>query len=438
MTLSERLKNINIPVIVEEPPKKSETPELTKLCSDLSMEISDKIASMPVWFEYSSEEQRKLIADFVDAKLSNTDLKVFITLEEKEQICSKILQSIHGFGPLDFYISQDNVDKIFVTFDKVQVELDNNVICTDIAIDGELFESLLNRLVNISGKVSPVITFRLNDLVITILRKPVCETTLILKKIPMINYDFEYFEKNEVLNEDISNFLRQILNDKKRIIISAPNQCGKTTLLNSFINETVQDSRMLLFEEANIINSNHCGLMRFDIDGLTQKERRDLVKSVFYYAADYVFLDVNNGQFNIDITELLTNNAQGFISTICANSILEAFELYTSTFASCLNCTQKFAKMRFAKDIDYIIQLQKYEDCLKIASIIYVSANKSGNPILTEILTYKSGAYKYNFEKTERQIIPAAMTKGTKNTATEITNSEKNGKQVTFSERIND
>ena len=266
----------------------------------------------------------------------------------------------------------------------------------DVVIDKTQFDTLLARLIEMSGKSSSVITFRLNNLLVTILREPVCRTKLLLKKVSDTLFDFGYFERRDILDTNISQFLKTILENRKKILISSPVQCGKTAFLNAFINEADDNSRMLLFEEGSLINTKKPDINRFDVEDLSEKEQRDLITAALYYSPEYIFSDINSIGFNVEISELLTGDT-GFVSTVRANSPTEALSFYTSVLVSRLKCTEKLAKMQFAKDYDYIVQLDKNEDFFVINSVTEVSTNKAGTPVFTEKLSFKSGEYKYNF-----------------------------------------
>lgn len=397
MALIDRLKQLDI-YQKEEEESSSVSPELVAVCSELNKALSKKIATIPIWFDYSKDEQQDLILNFLNAKLNEQFSEIKLTPAEKERISGEFFNSVYGFGSLDFLISQKDVSKIFVNSPcEVYMEIRGNIERADVAIDEKQFCSLLSRLIEISGKNSSVITFRFNNLLVTVLREPVCSTKLILKKVADTNFDFGFFERRDILNEDITEFLRTILNNKKRILISSPVQCGKTAFVNAFINEADDSARMLLFEEGALINSNHGGLTRFDVECLSEKEQRDLITAALYYKPDFIFSDINNIAFNIEVSDLSAKNS-GFISTVRANSVLEALSFYTSVLVSRLKCTEKLAKIQFAKDVDYIIQLQKNEEYFILNSIVSVSANKAGTPVLTELLTSKSGEYQYQFD----------------------------------------
>ena len=431
MSLSERLKKFDL-YPQEEADNDGVSPELFALCSDLTKALSKKIAAIPVWFDYSKEDQQNLIMNFLNAKLNEQFSEIKLTASEKERISTMFFNSVYGFGSLDFLLSQKEVSKIFVDSpQEIYTEFNGHIEKSDVVIDSKQYTSMIKRMVEMSGKNSAVITFRFNNLLVTLLRKPVCSTKLILKKVSDTNFDFGFFERRDILNEDISTFLRFILNAKKRVLISSPVQCGKTAFVNAFVNETIQDSRMILFEEGALINSARSGLTRFDVEGLSGKEQRDLVTAALYYKPDFIFSDINNIGFNLEISELLVDNP-GFISTLRADSVIDALSFYTSVLVSRLKCTEKLAKMRFAKDIDYIIQLQKEDEYFKISSIVEVSANKAGTPVLTEVLSYKSGDYKYKFDMDTDSI--KNVTKASESDGAEL--KPKEHKKLTFSTRF--
>jgi len=374
------------------------SPEIASLCSELTKALSQKIASIPIWFDYSKDEQQELIKNFLNSKLNEQFSEIKLTPAEKDRISTIFFTSVYGFGSLDFLISQKDVSKIFVNSPAdIYVERNGEIEKTDVVIDKTQFDALLVRLFEMSGKTSSVITFRLNNLLVTMLREPVCSSTkLILKKVSDTLFDFGYFERRDILDSNISEFLKSLIKSKKRVLISSPVQCGKTAFLNAFINETDEDARILLFEEGALINAKKSDINRFDVEDLTDKEQRDLITAALYYNPEYIFSDINDIGFNVEISELL-NSQSGFISSVRANSPAEALSFYTSVLVSRLKCTEKLAKIRFAKDCDYIIQLDKNDEYFVIKAVVEISSNKAGTPVFTELLAFKSGEYKYNF-----------------------------------------
>ena len=400
VSLSERFRKFDL-LQEREENVDSTSPELVSLCTWLAKSLSKKISAIPIWFDYSRDEQRELILNFINTRLNEEFSEIKLTTPERERISKAFLNSVYGFGTLDFLIAQSKVSTVFVnSAEDILYEINGEILKSDIIMNKKQYESLIKRLCEMSGKDSPVVKFRYDSVLVTILKEPVCQKKLILKKVENTIFDFSYFEVRQVLNSDIAKFLRSALLAKKKILISSPVQSGKTAFLNSFLNEVPDDKRILLFEEGALINTDKTTVNRFDTEGLTEKEQQDLITAALYYKPDYVFSDINDVGFNIEISDLLSNTS-GFVTSIRAESPVDALNLYTAVEAAKLKCTEKQGKLRFPKNFNYIIQLKKTDEYFVIQAIYEVSSNKAGTPVLTEKLSFRSGEYNYNLPNIE-------------------------------------
>ena len=427
MAISERLKKINIEDydIYEE--NAEITPELSELCEDLSKELSQKIAGIPIWFDYTKDEQQELISSFLTTQLNEQFNEIKLTSKEIERISNKFYESIYGFGSLDFLIAQKDINQVFVNSPvDIYIDRKGNIEKTNVVLDDKQYASLINWLLNFSKKDSPIITTRINSLFITLIREPVCKTKLIIKKISDKLFNLQYFEKENILNSGISDFLKYLLDSKYHVLISAPAQCGKTLFINALINELDEDTRVTLFENGGLINTNKININRYDTEDLSDNELKQLITAALYFKPNYIISDINNINFNINITDSIRENI-GFIAAIRANAPLEALNLYSSAIVSRLKCTEKLAKKQFASNFDYIIQLEYNNNKLFNLQAIYeLGCNKNGTVTLTEVLNNHAGklSYNFNFEKTKEDI-------------QQINTSENQPKNISFSTRFN-
>lgn len=407
MALRDRLRKFDLlPEIEEDTAEKGIPPEIVAVCTELSKALSLKIAAIPVWFEYSQEEQQALILNFLNTRLNEEFSEIRLTSAEKERILGVIFASVYGFGPLDFLLAQREVNTIIVNSnDNILTEINGEVIKSDIIIDKTQLEVLIKRLRDLSGKSSAVVSFRFNDMLVTILSEPVCTQKLIIRKLDGKSFNFDYLEDKQILQADIAEFLKSALAAGKKFLISAPQGAGKTKFINAFLNEVKAENRLILFEECELINADKNNLERFDISTLGEIDQRHLLKAVLAYGADYVFSDTNNIGFNIEVADMLTEKT-GFVASVAAESPMDALNFYTAVQASRLKCTEKFAKIKFAKYFDYLIQLEKQGTDFVIKTIIEVSSNRAGNPVLTEKLTFEAGEYKYDFPAAEIIVPP--------------------------------
>ena len=64
VSLSERFRKFDL-LQEREENVDSTSPELVSLCTWLAKSLSKKISAIPIWFDYSRDEQRELILNFI-------------------------------------------------------------------------------------------------------------------------------------------------------------------------------------------------------------------------------------------------------------------------------------------------------------------------------------------------------------------------------------
>lgn len=66
-----------------------------EMLEDIECMVLNKIAYTPVWFEFSNDEQKKLIRNYLNARLSLPEnAALVLTEEEKDAFVTKILASV--------------------------------------------------------------------------------------------------------------------------------------------------------------------------------------------------------------------------------------------------------------------------------------------------------------------------------------------------------
>ena len=96
---------------VENMEEQQNQPDLTNsttLKNELNIEeikesFLEKISSIPVWNEYTDEEKRELAENFLELNYNTKD----------NEIISQLLDSVNGFGVIDYLIKQENVSAVF-------------------------------------------------------------------------------------------------------------------------------------------------------------------------------------------------------------------------------------------------------------------------------------------------------------------------------------
>ena len=65
------------------------------MLEDIECMVLNKIAYTPVWFEFTGDEQKKLIRDYLNARLALPEnAALILTEDEKDAFVTKILASV--------------------------------------------------------------------------------------------------------------------------------------------------------------------------------------------------------------------------------------------------------------------------------------------------------------------------------------------------------
>ncbi len=345
---------------------------------ELKLKLSSKIATIPVWFEYSEAEKKGLIKSFFENWVRESGIN--LSNDDKINATDKLYNSIYGFGALDAVLSEPSVTQVFIRANNpLKIKKNEENVTSDIELGdiNELAERLKKAASIFSDK--PVLKFGYRNLIITLVMQPVGDTFIAINKKTRQNTDFGFLLQHNKINENIYDFLISLINEKKNLLISGPSESGKTSYLESFysaIKNSVLLQNTKFLEEKSYI----CG-------GLEEEELQNLISALSAENPEYLVYDFNNGYYN-------KSSVSAIISTVRADSPMLAVTKIASNSAARDKITEKQAKAAIGENFDYIIHL---EENLFISSISEFSLNKAGSLVMTEILKRTENEYTYEF-----------------------------------------
>ena len=354
------------------------------LIDSLKLKLSVKIASIPVWFDYSEEEKQGLIKSFFENWLKESDLK--LSEDEKFRLTDSLYSSIYGFGVLDTLLSDVAVTELFISeTSNVKIRKNSELTLSEVKIADTV--DLVNRLKKSAGIFleKPVLKFVLRNLIITIVQPPVGETFIAIRKKTRKHTDFAYLLENHKIDESIYSFLITLINEKKNILISGAVEAGKTSYIEALYSAM---KNSVIIQNTNFIEEKSyiCG-------GLDEEELENLISALSAQTPDYIVFDMNSG-YSQDV-------ACGVVSSVRADSPMLAVTKLASNSAAAQKITEKQAKADIAERFSYIMQIEKD---LFISSISEFSLNKAGSLVMTEILKRSEGEYTYTFAETNEKL----------------------------------
>lgn len=353
--------------------------ELGSVCEEISALLSKKVASIPIWFEYSESEQKKLLGEYMTKKLSDDYPTLSVSEEEKENLISIFTSSVHGFGALDYYIARDDVKAILVYADgTVLVDGGESFHKEKSAISQAEFEKIYARLSDGANKNDlNLFRIRLNKTVITLFAPPVSEKKILFEKMSAEHVTLDLLVEENSISQEEKDFLKNIISERKNLLVAAPASCGKTALLAAIIDEVSKFSRSAVLENSPVINQNKAD--SYLIRGLNDNELDDLLNAVSKLKYDYT---INDTEY---LPAILSDRLkEGYIASVEAETMTQAviklagYKIYSEKFS------EKQAKAFLASQFEYIVLLKKSDNSiLNIEKIAKLSLNKAGSLVLS-------------------------------------------------------
>ncbi len=350
---------------------------------EFKIALFKKIEATPIWFEYTKDKQIELVKNFVNNKIIKD--KIIISDIDKDIIIDKLLETINGFGEIQYLLDNQKVSSVEINgTNSVFIEIDGKHLNTEIKLSIEQLNYILKYISFITGDTdfSNINNFQTEKYCITIVGERISSSgiNINIKKQP--NTDISALIEKGIISDNVLKFISSAIEERKNIIISGATNTYKTTFITSFIKNIDANKRIFILEETNQINIQQENLSIFTL-AKTPEKYKEISSYIQKSEPDYIITDLNT--IKSDFSQM-----QGKIATIKANNVEDCLKFLISSYTQD-GILEKFAKTMALTEYDYIIQLSKDENnSVKISSIIELSPQKtmalSAKPILKTIV----------------------------------------------------
>ncbi len=383
-------ENITKIAEIKEKEKEIEIAEVSTedILSDLKRSLLEKIDMTPVWFEYSKNRQKELVKSFVEHKIAADHLQIADI--DKDVITDNLYESISNFGEIQYLIDNEKVSEVMINATKsVYINIDNKILNTEIKLTEKQLSFIKNTISSQCGceDFNGIKTLKTDKYQITIIGTDVSNSGLniTIKKVEEIQP--ETLIKNGFLTAEVFNWIAQLADNGKNIIISGPSNSGKTTFVDMLLKTALKNKRIYLIENKPEINTELNSMVKF----LPNKTNyNDLLSFIHKIEPESFVCDQNS------INDLYSD-ISGKLVTLKADSIEDTLKAIMSSYIK-NGMPEKFAKTKALKDYDYIIQLEK-TDVPRVLSVVELTPAKTMPQSLKSVIKYINGKYEIKFEE---------------------------------------
>ncbi len=328
-----------------------------------------------------------------------------LSLPEREQLITEILQEIFGFGPLEPLLADPSVSDILVnTHDMIFVERHGLLEETAVAFrDDQHLLQIIDRIVSMVGRriddSSPMVDARLPD------------GSRVNAVIPPVSIDGPHmsirkFRKDVISSKELVNLntltqpmlrlLHGCVKARLNMLVSGGTGAGKTTLLNIVSGFIPAKERVVTIEDSAELQLQQRHVVRMEtrppnVEGKGQITQRMLVINALRMRPDRIIVGEVRGGEAIDMLQAMNTGHDGSLTTIHANTPRDALaRLETMISMSDLNLPEKAMRQQIASAIDVIVQVARLSDGTRKVMTISEIVGMEGDVItMQDIFTFE-------------------------------------------------
>ncbi len=328
-----------------------------------------------------------------------------VSMAEREQILSDILDEVFGLGPLEPLLRDPNVNDILVnTYKQVYVERGGHLqrVATSFQDDRHLLR-VIDRIVSAVGRrvddSSPMVDARLADgsRVNAIIPPLAVDGPLLsIRRFPKERLKGEDLVQYRAMTRPMLDFLGHCVRARLNALISGGTGAGKTTLLNVMSSYISEHERIATIEDAAELQLHQEHVVRLEtrppnVEGKGAVKQRQLVVNALRMRPDRIVVGEVRGEEALDMLQAMNTGHDGSLTTIHANTPRDALSRVETMIAmGNVSLPEKAIRQQISSAIQIVVQQTRLADgSRKVTSISEITGMEGDVITMQEIFTFE-------------------------------------------------
>jgi pilus assembly protein CpaF len=234
------------------------------------------------------------------------------------------------------------------------------------------------------GEAKPLLDARLPDGSRVAAAFPPCSlhgVTLTIRKFRPHWFTMAQLVEVGALPTDLATKLGEAVLNRKTILIAGGTDTGKTTFAKALIDYIPQHERLGVIEDTAELKIDHPNVFRFEarkqqVDGsgnvtVQAVTIRDLVKATLRHRPDRLIIGEVRGGEAFDLLDALNTGHAGSISTLHANSALQALSrMATLTLRADVDIPYRAVQGEIGDLIDLVVHIERWDGCRRVSEVL--------------------------------------------------------------------
>jgi pilus assembly protein CpaF len=323
----------------------------------------------------SPEQLNAYVAQEISDLMASTGVP--LSLVERQQLTSEILDDVMGLGPVEKFLADPTVSEIMVnSLSYIYVERDGVLEQTSSAFTSD--DHLRRVIERIVGKVgrridesSPMVDARLVDgsrVNAIIPPLAVDGPVLTIRKFSADPLTIDDLITFKTVTPEVAALLKAVVEIGLNIIISGGTGTGKTTMLNVLSGFIPTTERIVTIEDAVELQLQQDHVVRLEsrppnLEGRGEVTTRDLVRNSLRMRPDRIIVGEVRGPEALDMLQAMNTGHEGSISTVHCNSPRDALaRLETMVLMAGVELPSKAIREQVSSAVDLIVHIQRFPD----------------------------------------------------------------------------
>ena len=328
-----------------------------------------------------------------------------VSIAEREQILSDILDEVFGLGPLEPLLRDPSVNDILVnTYKYVYVERSGVLtkVPTTFQDDRHLLR-VIDRIVSAVGRrvddSSPMVDARLADgsRVNAIIPPLAVDGPLLsIRRFPKERLKGEDLVAFRAMTRPMLDFLGHCVKAHLNCLISGGTGAGKTTLLNVMSSFIGENERIATIEDAAELQLHQEHVVRLEtrppnVEGKGAVKQRQLVINALRMRPDRIVVGEVRGEEALDMLQAMNTGHDGSLTTVHANTPRDALSRIETMIAmGNVNLPEKALRQQISSAIQLVVQQSRLADgSRKVTSISEITGMEGDVITMQEIFMFE-------------------------------------------------
>jgi pilus assembly protein CpaF len=328
-----------------------------------------------------------------------------LSMAEREQILSDVLDEVFGLGPLEPLLRDPNVNDILVnTHRQVYVERAGVLERVPASFqDDKHLMRVIDRIVSAVGRrvddSSPMVDARLADgsRVNAIIPPLAVDGPLLsIRRFPKERLRAEDLITYRALTRPMLDFLGHCVKARLNCLISGGTGAGKTTLLNIMSGFISERERIATIEDAAELQLHQEHVVRLEtrppnVEGKGAIRQRQLVINALRMRPDRIVVGEVRGEEALDMLQAMNTGHDGSLTTVHANTPRDALSRIETMIAmGNITLPERAMRQQMSSAIQVVVQQTRMSDgSRKVTSVSEITGMEGDVITMQEIFVFE-------------------------------------------------